>query len=129
MRTLYTLLILTAIGGVFERTFVEAKPYEVGRDGNPSSGRNLKNSLLHNIEENDHYNIERNNDDDDHKTCPRCNNYDNDNDDDDDITTTDISTTDSDDIDDIDDIVDIDDIDDMDNYKNHDFLVFLFQPK
>ncbi|XP_018347705.1 PREDICTED: probable ATP-dependent helicase PF08_0048 [Trachymyrmex septentrionalis] len=126
MRALYTLLILIAIEGVFERAFIEAKPYEVKRDGNPSSGRNLKNNLLNNIEENDYYNIKRNYDDNNHKTYPRCNNYANNNDDDDgdddDITTNDNPTTDSDDIDDDDDIVDIDDIDDIGNYKNHDFL-------
>ncbi|XP_011068838.1 PREDICTED: putative uncharacterized protein DDB_G0275317 isoform X2 [Acromyrmex echinatior] len=115
MRALYMLLILTVIGDVFERTIVDAKPYEVERDSNPSSGRNLKNSLLNNIEEN-HYNIKHNYDDY-YKICRRCNNYanDNDDDDDDDISTTDnpIDSDDSDDIDIIDDIDDIVDIDDF----------------
>ncbi|XP_012054095.1 PREDICTED: uncharacterized protein LOC105617133 [Atta cephalotes] len=111
MRALYTLLILIAIGGIFERILVEAKPYKVERDGNLFSGRNLKNSLLNNIEEND-YNIKRNYDDN-HKICRRCNNYANDNDD---ITITDNPTTDSDDVDNIDIIDDIDDIVDIDDF-------------
>ncbi|XP_018312093.1 protein PFC0760c-like [Mycetomoellerius zeteki] len=53
MRALYMLILLTAVGSVFGRTLVEAKPYEVGRDvGNPSSSRD-KNRGWNNIERND----------------------------------------------------------------------------